>query len=1168
MALSGSKLTFGASSEITFAKNNAMFLGGAMSASNSELILQGRALFKGNVASQGGGAVNGHNSRIYCSGENVRFQDNHAKMGFGGAIYTQSSNVDLEKARFEGNVAKFGGAVGFKGTNLHISTCTFVKNPSLFYAGAVYIADSSVVFDKMNHFERNHAPIAGAVYLFRVNVTLSGENNFLNNSATIGSGCLVLTLSNATLRGTSTFHSNHGAYGGGIHGVLSNVTVSGNSSFMGNAVDSHGGGILFSSGTLSITGQVSFVNNGAVDFGSALFARFSSVTVSGNVSVSHGLSSKLQYSILEGAISFLKCRASFTGVLILTNNSANEGGGISIRDSEVYFVGRTEYLNNQAMSNGGALFARNSKVVLRNSNHSSTLKSNIAAREGGAIYAIDSSVYMTGTQYFMLNSAQRGGALALSGSSKLILTEPLQADFIQNNAFIHGGAIFIEDTFSISLCTRLSSNTAIEAKECFIELNSISNIQLYFNYNTAGSAGAVLYGGNLDNCRLYVGEGVRDSCGNRIGGNYISSSVDTFKKISIVDSIDNTTSDISSDPLQVCLCLGDGIECNDHKVQTVRGKEFTLQAVIVGQNKGIVPSSIRTSLTNDVRISETQHIQSTGKVCTQVTYRLFTGMNTTDLTLFPDGPCRDTDISRRKINVEFLPCPDGFTLDGSECICEDRLRQFTTNCSVDDNSVQRNLNMFWMGTVYSNETFEGLILHPGCPFDYCIHTPISITLDNLNVQCNHNRSGTLCGSCNDNYSIAFGTLHCLPCSNDYLALILPFALAGIMLVAVLLLLQISVASGTINGLIFYANVVQVNRSIFFPHGVTNILTVFIAWLNIDLGIESCFYDGMNVYVFTWLQFLFPFYVWFLIGLSIVMSRYSDKVARSLGKNPVAALATLLLLSYSKILRTAIVALSYARLEYPDGTIKVVWLYDGNVPYFQIADHLALGAFAIVVLLVLFLPYTLLLLCGHLLQSYSDRKILSWINKIKPFMDAYHAPYKKESRYWTGFLLVVRCILFLLFAFNALGNANVNLLAITSVTAGLAALAWIHNRVYEKLYNDILEASFILNLCIFAAATYHVKETRGSQAALAYTSVGIVFATFTCILLYHVYSCVHNTLIWKKLPKPNIKVMHILSHNKNNENETGKPDDRQLQDSETVHSPTTTTVELREPLLEM
>ena len=116
-----------------------------------------------------------------------------------------------------------------------------------------------------------------------------------------------------------------------------------------------------------------------------------------------------------------------------------------------------------------------------------------------------------------------------------------------------------------------------------------------------------------------------------------------------------------------------------------------------------------------------------------------------------------------------------------------------------------------MGALYKNDssesTYEGLILHSGCPFD----TPVPITLDNLDIQCNHNHARTLCGSCREGYSIALGTLHCVPCSNDYLALILLFALAGVVLVAFVLLLGLTVTAGTINGLIFYTNVIHANQ---------------------------------------------------------------------------------------------------------------------------------------------------------------------------------------------------------------------------------------------------------------------------------------------------------------------------------------------------------------------
>ena len=65
---------------------------------------------------------------------------------------------------------------------------------------------------------------------------------------------------------------------------------------------------------------------------------------------------------------------------------------------------------------------------------------------------------------------------------------------------------------------------------------------------------------------------------------------------------------------------------------------------------------------------------------------------------------------------------------------------------------------------------------------------------------------------------------------------------------------------------------------------------------------------------------------------------------------------------------------------------------------------------------------------------------------------------------------------MIFALNSRGNDSVNLLIhiISTVSAGLATLAWMHHGVYEKLFNDILEGAFILNLYVFAAATCHIK----------------------------------------------------------------------------------------------
>ena len=83
---------------------------------------------------------------------------------------------------------------------------------------------------------------------------------------------------------------------------------------------------------------------------------------------------------------------------------------------------------------------------------------------------------------------------------------------------------------------------------------------------------------------------------------------------------------------------------------------------------------------------------------------------------------------------------------------------------------------------------------------------------------------------------------------------------------------------------------------------------------------------MNAYSKTWLQFVFPVYLWLLVGLMILVSHYLQKFANLLGSNPLSVLATLILLSYSKILCTLVAVVHFTRLKYPT-YIRRVWLYD-------------------------------------------------------------------------------------------------------------------------------------------------------------------------------------------------------------------------------------------------
>ena len=330
-------------------------------------------------------------------------------------------------------------------------------------------------------------------------------------------------------------------------------------------------------------------------------------------------------------------------------------------------------------------------------------------------------------------------------------------------------------------------------------------------------------------------------------------------------------------------------------------------------------------------------------------------------------------------------------------------------------------------------------------------------------------------------------------------------LAGLVLVAFLLYLNLTVSTGTINGLIFYANIIAANSSTFLPFSNPNLLTVFIAWLNFDLGLETCFFNGMDKYAKVWLQFAFPAYVIFLTVLIIVISEYSimfSKLFRGRSLNPVGTMATLVLLSYAKLIRTVITVLSFAILSYPDGTNKVVWLADGNVQYLQ-GKHIPLFITAVFIFLV-GIPYTILLFSWQWLLKLGT---LKWTRnaRLTSFMDAYNGPYVHKYRFWTGLLLLMRVALYLTSALNVSSDPRVDLLSVLFITVSLLALRVILGvkRTYQKFALDLLETTFLLNAITFSALAMYFVGSDHNRRLLAYFSSSVTFIQFLFLSLIHI-----------------------------------------------------------------
>ena len=223
--------------------------------------------------------------------------------------------------------------------------------------------------------------------------------------------------------------------------------------------------------------------------------------------------------------------------------------------------------------------------------------------------------------------------------------------------------------------------------------------------------------------------------------------------------------------------------------------------------------------------------------------------------------------------VQLRSCPLGFTLRNGVCDCDPVLSSYIDTCYIDHSAIRRPANT-WI-TVHTKGN-DSKYLISTCPMDYCVPFSSNINLLYSDLQCQFNRAGILCSQCHHNLSMVFGSSKCMECTNVYIILIIVIVLvAGIALVILLYLFNLTITNGTINGIIFYANVVSINDSIFLVNdNVLKPLQVFISFVNLDLGIETCFYNGMDSYAKMWLQLFFPFYLIIIAASIIIASRYS------------------------------------------------------------------------------------------------------------------------------------------------------------------------------------------------------------------------------------------------------------------------------------------------------
>ena len=235
---------------------------------------------------------------------------------------------------------------------------------------------------------------------------------------------------------------------------------------------------------------------------------------------------------------------------------------------------------------------------------------------------------------------------------------------------------------------------------------------------------------------------------------------------------------------------------------------------------------------------------------------------------------------------------------------------------------------------------------------------------------------------------------------------------------------------------------------------------------------------------------------FIAHLLIIGSRYSSRIQRLTAQKALPVLATLLLLSYTKILLTVCRVLFFfsSVVHLPSRHVEYAWSVDTSIPLFGTKFSML---FAICLMLfIILLPFNCLLLFIRPLSCFK------LINKFKPLLDVYCGPYKDKYRYWTGLYLLMRAAFFGLSAFD-------RRISLTSATILLGILLCIQGIVHPfkcKLTN-IQESFILLNLLSIYIVAYYSNSSAGIELKIVQFLIIIVFVYFAIFIACH---CIMST----------------------------------------------------------
>ncbi|XP_065913644.1 uncharacterized protein [Dysidea avara] len=898
----------------------------------------------------------------------------------GGAIYSQENtsirvNRNL-KVTFSDNRAQYGGAVYSRGSSLISfdgSTTVIYNNNASISGGAIYSDKKCyITFDSnsMVSFYDNTAAYGRAV--FSINYSkMSFDGNTLvtykgNVAGSRGGAVIAADISSITFNGNSevTFLDNVAVFGGAIFSRSHCFTLfdgKTKATFKDNVASVDGGAVYFYGNcNMAIDGNsnVMFVDNDAVFGGAMYFRSYSAILFDSTVTYEGNGASKFAgaiYALENSSITY-----DGNSKVLFNNNTSYYGGAVfTLTYTNILFGGNTTvtYNSDKVSEGGGAVYSnKNCNITF-----DVTYKGNEVSNFGGGVncyencnIAFDDDSKVT----FGDNRAKFGGAVVSASYSQITFDKNSTVTYRSNKAGISGGAIYSDEnsniTFARHSIVTFYDNSAI-----------LGGAVLSLDYSVVSF--------DADTTVAY-----KDNKASEHGGAIGDNEAKYGRAVFLGES-----SEISFDGNTTVTCKGNkanenggAIVSNDNCSVTFNGNS----KVIFSGNKATTAGGA--VFCRGVVVGESRHQELDGTRFVPIACMLF----------------------------------EGISVIGKEISDKTNFSMTITSYGNSDTSIIK--RGYWFGIVDANLTTVAVCPNNYCNFTCCETTDEFYYLSPVRLnQCSSHRCGTVCGSCEEGYTLSFDSAKCCLCMLDIL----------------------------------------LDQNLYVSQGLFTFVSIMSSAAKVTpqfLG-QFCLVKNMSGIDQQVIHYVHPLAVTIIVGVICLTARMSYRFSAFVSRRIIQVICCLLLLSYTSVATTSLMLLRSVTFH---NVNKVYTFLSPDIEYFN-GRHLPFGIIAILCTLVIVISLPLLLL----LEPFLNHKIN--FTRIKPLLDQFQGCYKDKYRSFAAYYMICRLVIVSIIIINSSNNTTT--LVLLLLTSMLLALTQLIIKPYKHKTLNVFDG-VVLQIMIFSS----------------------------------------------------------------------------------------------------